>query len=140
MSKENNFGSSEAAKNGGSHKEEHYPPRRREGETDEEKSLSELLKEKDLVVVNIFASWCGPCELEFPEMEKVYQASREDIATYIREILDEVELERRDILLLAVKIFSETRLDFVDCILIAYHQIDDSSIFTFDKKLSRHLQ
>ena len=73
-------------------------------------------------------------------LAKVYQASREDIATYIREILDEVELERRDILLLAVKIFSETRLDFVDCILIAYYQIDDSSIFTFDKNLNRHLQ
>ena len=37
-------------------------------------TLSELLKEKDLVVLNIFASWCGPCEVEFPEMEKSYQA------------------------------------------------------------------
>ena len=38
-------------------------------------TLSELLKEKDLVVLNIFASWCGPCEREFPEMEEVYQAN-----------------------------------------------------------------
>ena len=38
-------------------------------------TLSELLKENDLVVLNIFASWCGPCEVEFPEMEKVYQAN-----------------------------------------------------------------
>ena len=37
-------------------------------------TLSTLLKEKDLVVLNIFASWCGPCEREFPEMEAVYQA------------------------------------------------------------------
>ena len=37
-------------------------------------TLSELLKEKDLVVLNVFASWCGPCEVEFPEMEKSYQA------------------------------------------------------------------
>lgn len=37
-------------------------------------TLSELLKEKDLVVLNVFASWCGPCEMEFPEMEKSYQA------------------------------------------------------------------
>ena len=38
-------------------------------------TLSELLKEKDLVVLNIFASWCGPCEREFPDMETVYQAN-----------------------------------------------------------------
>ena len=38
-------------------------------------TLSELLKEKDLVVLNVFASWCGPCEREFPEMETVYQAN-----------------------------------------------------------------
>ncbi len=40
-------------------------------------TLSELLKEKDLVVLNIFASWCKPCEREFPEMERVYQANRD---------------------------------------------------------------
>ena len=40
-------------------------------------TLSKLLKEKDLVVLNIFASWCGPCEKEFPDMENVYQANKE---------------------------------------------------------------
>ena len=35
--------------------------------------LSELLKDKEVVVLNIFASWCGPCEREFPDMEKTYQ-------------------------------------------------------------------
>lgn len=38
-------------------------------------SLSELLADKDLVVLNVFATWCGPCELEFPDMEKVYEAN-----------------------------------------------------------------
>ena len=38
-------------------------------------TLSELLKEKELVVLNIFASWCGPCEREFPDMEEVYRAN-----------------------------------------------------------------
>ena len=37
-------------------------------------TLSELLKEKELVVLNVFATWCGPCEREFPDMEKTYQA------------------------------------------------------------------
>ena len=40
-------------------------------------TLSELLKDKDLVVLNLFASWCGPCEREFPEMEEVYLANRD---------------------------------------------------------------
>ena len=40
-------------------------------------TLSELLKEKDLVVLNVFASWCGPCEREFPDMESVYQANKD---------------------------------------------------------------
>ena len=40
-------------------------------------TLSDLLKEKDLVVLNIFATWCGPCEMEFPEMEKTYQAHKD---------------------------------------------------------------
>ncbi len=38
-------------------------------------TLSELLEKYDLVVLNLFASWCIPCEKEFPEMEKVYQAN-----------------------------------------------------------------
>ena len=37
-------------------------------------SLAELLQDHDLVVLNVFATWCGPCKIEFPEMEKSYQA------------------------------------------------------------------
>ena len=42
-------------------------------------TMSETLKEKDLVVLNIFASWCGPCEREFPGMESVYQANKDRV-------------------------------------------------------------
>ena len=38
-----------------------------------EAKLSELLKDNEVVVLNIFASWCGPCKKEFPEMEAVYE-------------------------------------------------------------------
>ena len=38
-----------------------------------EAKLSELLQDHEVVVLNIFASWCGPCEKEFPEMEAVYK-------------------------------------------------------------------
>ena len=38
-----------------------------------EAKLSELLKDNEVVVLNIFASWCGPCKKEFPDMEATYQ-------------------------------------------------------------------
>ena len=41
--------------------------------------LSEVLKEKKLVVVNFFASWCGPCVAELPVMEEVYQAYKDKV-------------------------------------------------------------
>ena len=39
----------------------------------EELTLSKVLEEKEVVVLNIFTTWCGPCEIEFPEFESTYQ-------------------------------------------------------------------
>ncbi len=36
-------------------------------------SLSKALETKDAVVLNIFTTWCLPCRMEFPDMERVYQ-------------------------------------------------------------------
>ena len=36
-------------------------------------TLSRILEEKEVVVLNIFTTWCGPCEIEFPEFENNYQ-------------------------------------------------------------------
>ena len=36
-------------------------------------SLNGMLEEKEAAVIILFATWCGPCEKEFPEMDKVYQ-------------------------------------------------------------------
>lgn len=36
-------------------------------------NLFETLKEKELVIINIWASWCGPCRSEFPHMQEVYE-------------------------------------------------------------------
>ena len=39
----------------------------------QEKSLYTSLAEKELVLINIWATWCGPCGMEFPYMEEAYQ-------------------------------------------------------------------
>ena len=43
-------------------------------------SLSEALKTHDAVLVNIWASWCGPCEAEFPDLTEVYESYKDRVA------------------------------------------------------------
>ncbi len=42
-------------------------------------TLSEVLKEKDMVLLNLWATWCGPCEMEFPAMQTAYEQHRDRI-------------------------------------------------------------
>ena len=59
-----------------------------------EAKLSELLKDNEVVVLNIFASWCGPCKKEFPYMESVYEKYKdkmEIVAVSGDLVLDEME-------------------------------------------------
>lgn len=42
--------------------------------------MSQLLQDKEVLVVVLFATWCGPCEEEFPEMDKVYQKYKDKMS------------------------------------------------------------
>ena len=42
-------------------------------------TLSEMLQEKDMVLLNFWFSTCGPCANEFPYMEEAYQLYQEDV-------------------------------------------------------------
>lgn len=48
----------------------------------QEITLSDVLKEKDAVMINIWATWCGPCRYEFPFMEEAYQQYQDDIEIF----------------------------------------------------------
>ena len=43
-------------------------------------TLSEALAEKDMVLINLWASWCGPCAMEFPYMQAAYEACQDRVA------------------------------------------------------------
>ena len=43
-------------------------------------SMQGLLEGKDALVVVLFATWCGPCEKEFPFMDEVYQENKDRIS------------------------------------------------------------
>lgn len=36
-------------------------------------NLYEVLQEKEMVFINIWASWCGPCKYEFPHLQEAYE-------------------------------------------------------------------
>ena len=43
-------------------------------------TLSEALKEKKAVLINLWASWCGPCEMEFPYLQSAYESYDDMVA------------------------------------------------------------
>ena len=55
-------------------------------------------------------------------------------------VLDEIEDEHKEVITYASKLYGETNLDYVDCVLIAYRKIEGREVFTFDKKLNNQLK
>lgn len=51
-----------------------------------------------------------------------------------------IEANNKAILIEALKLFSEVKIDFVDSLLYSYSKIGGHTIFTFDKKLNQLLE
>ena len=96
--------------------------------------LSELECNKCLVTLEVIA------EVVYV-LNKVYSAKRSEIEDYIKRLdaIDENIIAHKKVVLCALDIFAKTSFDFVDCLLVGYQQIERYEIFTFDKKLKKHL-
>lgn len=71
-------------------------------------------------------------------LKNIYRVDRQTIAASLMTLLNEVEVERKQIMVHAVELYADSQdLDFMDCIIVAYFDIENIRVFTFDPKLNR---
>lgn len=73
-------------------------------------------------------------------LSKVYGISREDVSWMIHCVLLDVKVENLKSIRYALGLFNQTNLDFVDCLLVAYHKVLGLDVMSFDKKLNSCLE
>ena len=74
-------------------------------------------------------------------LEDVYELPRNKIKDSIVVLLSlpNVETETESVLLLALEIYADKKIDFVDCLLYGFKALYGYDVFTFDKKLNKLL-
>ena len=68
-------------------------------------------------------------------LKGVYSLEREKISDAVKQFMELVYCQEKEVLSLALDTFAERNLDFVDCVLYSYHKVKNVTIATFDKKL-----
>ena len=69
----------------------------------------------------------------------VYHVNRDTITNLVADFVQMVQCRDREIVTLALETYGHENLDFVDCVLYAYHKMENLEVATFDKKLLRLL-
>lgn len=72
-------------------------------------------------------------------LKGVYSMPKDKIKSIIHGLSGIIRIENSDCVVHAIDLFTSTSLDFVDCLLVAYHSLNGETVFTFDKKLNKHL-
>lgn len=90
---------------------------------------------------SVFASFEVICEVVYV-LSGVYAVDRANIESNLNKLLGFQNILTNDteVLLCGLKIFTESKLDFVDALLCAYRLVRGDTICTFDKQLDSFLQ
>lgn len=51
-----------------------------------------------------------------------------------------IEAQSQKVIIKTLMIFQETSLDFIDCLLIAYHAIENKPVYSFDRKMNNYIK
>lgn len=72
-------------------------------------------------------------------LDSVYNVPRASIAASLNIILNNVKVSPPDIIKAAVDEYQNSKLDFVDCIIVAYGKSRITPVFSFDKAINKAL-
>ncbi len=73
-------------------------------------------------------------------LSRVYKVSRSEISWALHCLLLDVKVDNLKSLRYALGLFNQTSLDFVDCLLVAYHKVLGLDVISFDRKLNSCLE
>ena len=73
-------------------------------------------------------------------LNKGYKAPRKDVCYALMDLLDDIDIIDKQIYIEALGIYKDTKLDYVDCILVARYKLLNDEIYTMDKELKKKLQ
>ena len=69
----------------------------------------------------------------------LYGMPRNEVSWVLHCVLMDVKVENARALRYALGVLNRTSLDFVDCLLMAYHKVNGIDVLSFDKKLNTTL-
>ena len=72
-------------------------------------------------------------------LSKVYKTERRDIYFAIIDLLQDVEMIDKQLYEDSARIYGRTKLDYVDCVLIARNKMFNDKIYTFDSRLNKEI-
>jgi predicted nucleic-acid-binding protein len=74
-------------------------------------------------------------------LNKTYQVPRNELANILKELLSmkTIEVDLKEVIILALEIFETKNIDFVDSLLCAYSKLLKVNVVSFDKKLNKCL-
>jgi predicted nucleic-acid-binding protein len=74
-------------------------------------------------------------------LTKVYNVEREVVAKTLTNITNasNITVTQKNVVLHALQVYASTTLDFVDCLLMGYYEVENIAVHTFDKRLEKLL-
>ena len=107
--------------------------------------LKDNLEKADIVMKTITEQSCFiPIEVVAElvyVLTKVYKIERTTVSTTIKDFfeINNINVFKKEIICFALNLFANTKLDFVDSLLISYSKIENYEVLTFDSELKKYL-